>query len=234
MTEPVDTSPSADLDRLHARFWAAAGSVNFSPLDAPELTGDVFKGGDTSDVARLPPSDLPAAVRALRYGRYSCLFGLLPDKPTLGAVNDCLRRFRNQCVVARSYLAPNEALDLQGILLGPRGSEPDDDWKAVALTVERDDRVARKFVWLRPIDPAGDDASFADVISRTVLARPWVSDDTFTMAALDNLNRVAAEAQASVPRTTVDKWVSLALTERDDPDGLVDKLIAAWAERGQA
>jgi hypothetical protein len=137
-------------------------------------------------------------------------------------------------VVARSYLTPNEALDLQGILLGSRASEPDDDWKAVALLVERDDRVARKFVWLRPGDPDGDDASFADVIRRTVLARPWISGATFTMAALDNLNKVAAQAQASVPRTTVDRWVNLALTERDEPDALVDKLIAAWTERGRA
>jgi hypothetical protein len=233
MTEPVETSPIADLDRLHSRLWAAAAAVNFSPVDAPQLTVDVFKGGDASDVARLPPTDLPPTVRAMSFGRYSWLLGLLPDQPTIEAVNDCLRRFRNQCIVARSYLAPNEALDLQGILLGPRASEPDDDWKAVALTVERDDRVARKFVWLRPVDPAGDDVSFADVISRTVLARPWISEATFTMAALDNINRVAAQAQASVPRTTVDKWVNLALTERDDPDALVDKLILAWTERGQ-
>lgn len=232
MIDPSPPSPTEELDSLASRLTAAAKAAGFIVQDAPDLARDVFKGGEGTDVARLSASDLPEAARALSFGRYTFVLGLLPAEPTPAAIGDCLRRFRNQCVVARSYLSPNQALDLQGILLGPRGSEPSDEWRAHALMVERDDRVARKFAWLRPIDSAGDGQSFSDLLKRTVLARPWHSEATFTMAALDNLNRVAAESQAAVPRDTVDKWVNLALTLQRDPDRLVDELIIAWHQRG--
>ncbi|WP_421933605.1 ABC-three component system middle component 1 [Phenylobacterium sp.] len=230
----TSSSPLEELNELAARLAAAAESVGFSPVAAVELERDVFKGGEGTDVARLPATDLPDTVRALSFGRYMFILGLLPVEPSPASIADCVRRFRNQCVVARSYLTPNQALDLQGLLMGPRASEPSDEWRAMSLMVERDDRVARKFVWLRPTNPEGDDISFADLLKRTVLARPWISGATFTMAALDNLNRVAAESQAAVPRDTVDRWVSLSLTVKDDPDKLVEELIKAWNERGSA
>jgi hypothetical protein len=231
---PDVTSSLATLNVLHERLASAATSVGLTASDAPELTGNIFRGGEGAEVARLPPSNLPGVVRALRLGRYAVLLGLLPDQPSIEAVEECLRRFRNQCVVARSYLSANEALDLQGVLVGPRGSEPLDDWRPLALLVERDDRVARKFAWLRPADEAADPVSFAELLKRTFLARPWKNEATFTMAALDNLNRAAAMSDASVPRDTVDEWVKLALTERADPDILVDGLVDAWKRRGQA
>jgi hypothetical protein len=134
-------------------------------------------------------------------------------------------------VIARSYLTPNEALDLQLFLVGPRGSERKSDWQPLALVIERDDRVARKLVWLRPSEPEAEEASFADFIKRTFLARPWQHDAMFTMAALDNLNRAAAIGE--VPRDTVGEWVQLALTRREDPLSLVEGLVDAWAKRGQ-
>jgi hypothetical protein len=224
----------ATLDQLHGRLATAAEKVGLSAVDAPDLTSNVFMGGSGTEAARLPASDLPSPVRALRIGCYTALLAMLPEQPSLEAVTETLRRFRNQCVVARSYLSPNEALDLQGILVGPRGSEPMDDWRPLALLVERDDRVARKFAWLRPADDSADDASFADLVKRTFLARPWVNESTFTMAALDNLNRAAAMWDASVPRDTVDEWVKLSLGPRDDPDALVSGLVEAWSRRGRS
>jgi hypothetical protein len=109
-----------------------------------------------------------------------------------------------------------------------------DDWRPLALLVERDDRVARKFAWLRPADKSADDASFGDLVKRTFLARPWVNESTFTVAALDNLNRAAAMWDASVPRDTVDEWVKLSLGPRDDPDTLVTGLVEAWSRRGRS
>jgi hypothetical protein len=103
----------------------------------------------------------------------------------------------------------------------------------MALLVERDDRVARKFAWLRPESEEADDASAADLIKRTFLARPWETHATFTMAALDNLNRAAAMWDASVPRDTVDEWVRLALGPKSDADALVEGLVDAWARRGR-
>jgi hypothetical protein len=234
MTPSTTTPWEATLDELHRRVATAAERVGLQAKNAPELTGNVFMGGEGTETARLSPSDLPSPVRSLRISRYTLLLGMLPEQPSLEAVTETLRRFRNQCVLARSYLSPNEVLDLQGILVGPRGSEPMDDWRPLALLVERDDRVARKFAWLRPADKSADDASFGDLVKRTFLARPWVNESTFTVAALDNLNRAAAMWDASVPRDTVDEWVKLSLGPRDDPDTLVTGLVEAWSRRGRS
>lgn len=233
--DSTDRTPGEDaLDDLHRRLANKAERVGLPFRDAPELLTNIFMGGEGAASAQLSPNDLLHPVRAARLGRYSVLLALLPEQPRLEAVTESVRRFRNLCVVARSYLSAEEALDLQGILIGPRGSEPQDDWGPLALLVERDDRVARKFAWLRPLDPEADDASFDDLVKRTFLARPWVNDATFTMAALDNLNRAAAMWDATVPRGTVDRWVSLSLGEREDPDALAADLVAAWTQRGRS
>lgn len=234
MNPQIPSPAETTLSDLHARLVAAAQAVDLPAVDAPHLTSNVFFGGEGSEAAQLKVGDLPHPTRALQIGRYSVLLTMLPEQPSLEAVTEALRRFRNQCVVARSYLSAYGALDLQGVLVGPRGSEPMDDWRPLALLLERDDRVARKFVWLRPAHPAADDASFADLIKRTFLARPWVNDATFTMAALDNLNRAAAMWDTSVPRDTVDEWVRLSLAPREDADTLVQGLVDTWARRGQS
>jgi len=234
MSSPSQTPSEVTLERLHTRLAAAAEAVGLAAADAPELIVNVFMGGDGTEAARLPPTDLPHPVRALRLARYTVLLAMLPQQPSLEAVTESLRRFRNQCVVARSYLSANEALDLQGVLVGPRGSEPMDEWRPLALLVERDDRVARKFAWLRPADEAADEPSFRDLVKRTFLARPWINESTFTMAALDNLNRAAAMWDTAVPRDTVDEWVKLSLGPRADSDALVQGLVDAWARRGRS
>lgn len=225
MAAPTPTSADLTLDWLHQRLREVAVQVELPYTDAPELTGNVFLGGDGAEAARIAAGDLPHPVRALRIGRYAVVLAMLPDQPSLEAVTESLRRLRNQCVVARSYLSTNEALDLQAIIVGPRGSEPVDDWRPLGLLVERDDRVARKFAWLRPAAEAADEVSFKDLIKRTFLARPWKNDATFTMAALDNLNRAAAMWDTTVPRDTVDEWVKLSLAPRDDADTLVQGLV---------
>ena len=234
MDMPVAMPGETPLEEVCRRLKSVAANVGLLAVDAPDLASTVFRGGDGSEAARLRPSDLPHPVRALRIGRYAVVIAMLPAQASVEAVNETLRRFRNQCVVARSYLSTIEALDLQGILVGPRGSEPIDDWRPLSLLVERDDRVARKFAWLRPADEAADDASFSDLVKRTFLARPWINDATFTMAALDNLNRAAAMWDTTVSRDTVDEWVRLSLEPSDDADTLVEGLVATWSRRGKA
>jgi hypothetical protein len=238
METAAPTPSDQTLQNLCDRLKAAAVEVGLAGAEAPELAGQVFLGGDGAESTRLRPSDLPHPVRALKIGRYSIVVTMLPEQPSVEAVTEALRRFRNQCVVARSFLSANEALDLQGVLVGPRGSESADEWTPLALLVERDERVARKFAWLRPAggkadDGKAEDASFRDLIKRTFLARPWINESTFTMAALDNLNRAAAMWDTTVSRDTVDEWVKLSLEPRDDPDTLVQALVDTWSRRGQ-
>lgn len=232
MTEQSVAPPTeAPLDWVQAALTAAAVSVELAVEPAPQLASAVFRGGEDAAAAKLDESERPAAVRGLRVGRYAVLLGLLPETPSSEAVMETLRRYRNQCVIARSYLTPNEALDLQLFLIGPRGSEPSDDWQPLALIVERDERVARKLAWLRPVQASADEASFADFLKRTFLARPWKHQAVFTMAALDNLNKVAAFG--NVPRDTVGEWIRLALTQSSDPPALVEGLVDAWSRRGR-
>jgi len=223
-------STAEDLDRLRDRVAGAAQAIGFEPVEAPAVTGRAFKGGEGTESATLSASDLPTETRALRFDRYTFLLALLPDEPALAGVEEAVRRFRNQCVIARSFLPANQALDLQGILMAPRGSDQDDDWRAVSLMVERDDRVVRKFVWLRPKSEAEEDASFEALLRRSALARPWDSDAEFTMAALDNINKLVAETSA-VQRDLMDDWIKLALEDDGNPDELVDQLIEAAKAR---
>lgn len=116
--------------------------------------------------------------------------------------------------------------------MGPRGSERVTSWASLALQVERDERVARKLTWLRPTDPAADSESLSEFMKRTFLARPWIHEADFTMAALDSLNRLATLADSSMPRNTVSEWIQLALSKTNDSDALVEGLVAAWVRRG--
>jgi len=165
----------------------------------------------------------------LQIGRYAVLLTLLPEAPDEEGMCDVVRRVRNQCVVARSYLSPPAALDLHAILLGPRGSEGVDRWRALALIAERDERVARKLVWLRPLDARADEQSFGDFVKRSFLARPWLTDAIFSMAPLDNVSRAAT--YGDIPRDTAGEWVRLASEPDIDPDLLVEKLVVAWQRR---
>jgi hypothetical protein len=233
MTDQVKPSPGVETLRWVEHALAlCAGKIKLNVRAVPELASQAFEGGQESPSARLEARDLPSIVRGLQIGRYAVLLGLLPEVAREDEIVETLRRFRNQCVVARSHLSPNAALDLQLILVGPRGSEPSDPWHALALMVERDERVARKLVWLRPVEAAKDAESFDDFTKRTFLARPWEHEGFFSMAPLDNIGRAATEGE--VPRTTAGEWIKLATEIQSDPAALVDGLVAAWARRGAA
>lgn len=225
--------PDATLAALAARLAAAAKPLDLPLRSADELVGTAFRGGTGSAAATIKPGDLPSTCRGLQIGRYTLVLGVLPETPSLNAVSECVRRYRNQCVVARSYLSPNAALDLLLILMGPAGSEASSHWQSAALMVERDDRVARKLVWLRPETASGDDASFAEFASRTFLARPWHRAKHVDPAQLDQLN-TAEHSPIALPRTTAQAWEAAALHAEEDPERTVTEIVAAWAQRGAA
>ncbi len=205
---------------------AAAAGMDVVP--APNLVGPGL-GRAEAAAAVVEPRDLPSVARGIKLGRYAVVLGLLPDATGDREIADTMRRYRNQCVVARSKLSPTAALDLTLILVGPRGSASKDSWQSVALGVERDDRVSRKLVWLRPDEPRADAASLASFVKRTFLARPWDVEAVFSVATLDAVS-VLTEPD-DLPQDTVGKWTKLASEIRDDPEALVAALVAAWSER---
>lgn len=214
------------------RLRKSAVALGLQVVDRAELVSATFNGGSTNSNS-LSLTDLPAEAHAIQIDRFNIVLSLLPDVPTMEAVLETLRRCRNQCVVARSYLSTNEALDLQLMLLAPRASERLEAWRALALMVERDDRVARKLAWLRPEDPQRDEESFADFLKRTFLARPWVSaEGQFEDAELDELSGAGATAPG-LPRTTAEEWERIALDGKNSPDDIVAALVKAWERRVQ-
>ena len=229
-TETDAGMPGRDaLDWAAAAFAAHATRAGLVCADAPRLVADAFDGRRGEAVSELEPRDLPSLRRGLSIGRHSVVLGLLPETVDDRRLSESIRRHRNQCVVARSTLAPNAVLDITLALIGPRGSEGKDVWRAAALAIERDDRVARKLVWLRPDDPAADVESFAAFASRTFLARPWATTARFSVAALDD---IAADFDGSgAPRDTAGRWIRLAVERGGEPDSLVEGLVEVWKGR---
>ncbi|MBB2932058.1 ABC-three component system middle component 1 [Paraburkholderia silvatlantica] len=230
MSDTTSSSPAQEsLDAGERLLCGHAAELGLASERRPLYAGHIFAGASDTQSARLEPSDLPNHVRGLQIGRYAVLLTLLPEAPNEEGIDDVLRRVRNQCVVARSYLSSAVALDLHVIMLGPRGSEGVDRWKALALIVERDERVARKLVWLRPRDASADDQSFVDFAKRSFLARPWITGAVFSMAPLDNVSRAAVFHE--VPRDTAGEWLRLASEPGIDSDSLVEQLVASWQRR---
>ena len=231
MTDSETLSPG--LADFADRLRHAALKLDLKVEDRPELASATFNGGSAKSTT-LSPTDLPAESHAMRIDRFNIVLGILPDVSAMEAVLETLRRYRNQCVVARSFLGTNETLDLQLMLLGPRASERREAWRAMELMVERDDRVARKLAWLRPEDPLNDEESFADFLKRTFLARPWVhAEGQFEDVALDELSG-SSETTPGLPRTTASEWERIALDETKTPDDIVAALVKSWGRRSQA
>lgn len=225
----VQWSPS--LTSFADRIRESALKVALNVIDRPEIAGRAFSGAATSSTT-LDPTDLPAESFGLGIGRYTVIIGLLPSVPTLESVRETLRRYRNQCVVARSFLNANQSLDLQLMLIGPRGSEQQDAWRALALMVERDDRVARKLAWLQPLDSGRDEESFSEFVKRSFLARPWAKAIAFEDVALDELSEPSSIG-GGLPRSTADEWERIALDSDKSSDEIVLALVKAWGRRGE-
>jgi hypothetical protein len=221
MTDPVA--------EFLARTISAAAELGLPAAVRPELASADFRGGAGEDV--LTGAQLPLEVSTASIGRVPILFGRLPNSPEVALVRDAVRRYVNQAVVARSHLSPEQALDLQLWLLGPEGSEDDPDWRALALAIERDDRVARKLVWLPPAAAEEPGEAFAGFIARTFLARPWKAFPQQPSGQLDRLSAlVAVAADLDIERSVLDRWFELAASELEDGPELVDALVEAWPE----
>ncbi|GAB2863300.1 hypothetical protein GCM10027277_34960 [Pseudoduganella ginsengisoli] len=119
---------------------------------------------------------------------------------------------------------------MQLILVGPRGSAADSDWLALALSIERDDRVARKLVWLLPDTPEEDGESYDQFIKRTFLAKPWSEPDQLGNQALDKLSDANVKVDG-LSHSLVDEWKRIALDQEKTPDEIVEALVKAWEVR---
>ncbi|PMS32806.1 hypothetical protein B0G57_1212 [Trinickia symbiotica] len=185
---------------------------------AVELVGNRFNSEFLSEAVssiKRHDDDLPKAVRVARIDDIPLLIGELSGTALRASIEPQLRRYRNQAIIARSWLAA-EAPNLQLFLIGPRGAFSRSDWRQLASEIEADDRTCRKLVWLFDQAPTVDDAEA--FLTRTFVARPWPTQQQQVL-----LDTVASYA---LP----DGWEE-AVDDKDlDFDGLVEALIELEAK----
>lgn len=219
---------STQLEDFVRRTINAAANAQVAFKRRPELVSGDFRGGFGEKVLR--GSNLPTEVDTGTLGRHSILFGCLPPSPDVEIVRDNVRRLRNQAVVARSHLPVEQALDIQIWLVGSIGSQDNPEWRALALAIERDDRVARKLVWLPPQREDELESDFSVFIARTFLARPWKASAPQGSAQLDRLaGLLAVAADLGIESATLEEWFEQASNpELSDGSELVDHLVESW------
>lgn len=211
------------------RVTRAARNVSVSFARREDLESREFRGGKGEPA--LQAALLPDEVVGATLGRTPVLFATLPDTYNNQLVAETVRGLRNQSVIARSYLRTEQVVDLQLWLSGPAASLEDPSWRSLAVVIERDDRVARKLVWLRSLDIQQWGASFESFIARTFLARPWKSAPQQPHAKLDRLSALLSVAsEVGVDPAVLRRWFDVAESTEDYESGadLVDQLIAAW------
>tara|TARA_R110002020_G_scaffold993_6_gene4939 strand:- start:7913 stop:8551 length:639 start_codon:yes stop_codon:yes gene_type:complete len=199
----------ADLLLQAARRIGARVAGGAIELVGTRFNSEVLSEASVSSITR-HDNDLPKAVTAARVDDIPVLIGELSGTALRASIEPQLRRYRNQTVIARSWLAA-EAPNLQLFLIGPPGSYSRSDWRQLAGEIEADDRTCRKLVWLFDQAPTLDDAE--RFLARTFVARPWPAQH----------QQVLLDTVASY--TLPDGWEEVADDKELDFDGLVEALI---------
>ena len=132
------------LNRLKREFWDAACRLGHQPVLDKEHSHIIYLDYFVIVLGILESSDRESAWKAVD--------SLLDDVLAL-------RRTYN----------PAKASDIYMIMAAPLGSADMSDWKLLAAEIERDDRLARKHIWL----PNADGSNFEALIEASFLAKPW-------------------------------------------------------------
>lgn len=225
-------------EALIRRAEAAAERENGPDLtvlrDPPEMgrkrlaaTALVAQVSDAQPDAEPLPGTLPDRHVSVLIGPWPVLIGDLG--PDAGQAADALRRYLNQAAIAWSHLG-HRGEDLLLLLVGPMGSEQDDDWQQVQRTIERDDRVCRKLVWLPPAEAESIGASLEKrVLTRTFLARPWAEAVTTEgggdLAALTDDALIRLFVEAGLTEDQAKSW--FATLSADDDADIAPRLMEA-------
>jgi hypothetical protein len=127
--------------------------------------------------------DLPDLVAASRIDETPVLVGELKGPPDRAVIEEQMRRYRNQAMIARSWLG-EEGPNLQLFLISPAGGRGSQDWRQRAAQIEADDRICRKLVWMMESTATLEGA--VEFMGRTFAARPWTQGEGMPKA-LDEL-----------------------------------------------
>ncbi len=117
----------------------------------------------------LPSGPPQASVCALQIDQARVLLAALHGPVQRDEVLARVDVLLESVLALRKGLTAAAAVDLYLLLLAPEGSSTDPAWQALANEIERDDRMARKHVWL----PNAEGSNVKEFLAATFLACPW-------------------------------------------------------------
>ncbi|MCJ2130619.1 ABC-three component system middle component 1 [Methylobacterium sp. E-045] len=207
-------------DVLRDKLIASAQQIGWSATIEPDFVSPKFRGRQDASAASLPENTI-----GLRLGAYPALVGPIALK-TSEDMQVSLKALHNQMVIARSYMRAEEVINAHIMLcVTTTGSQA--DWRGIIDLAERDETVCRKVIWMPDADAL--DTSYEHFLARTFLAQPWRSLDAVLNAPLDHNQGLAERilVRHGLSEPAAERWVKLADTYKDDPDGLIPQLVAA-------
>lgn len=222
-----------ELDALVEAMAARAGELGLTVTKDPahmlerRLPAEALAQPLAQDAVPvdIDPDYLPDILRAMTAGYHAVLLGWLGDTADPAAVQERLRRYHYQALIARSWLGA-KGEDLQLFLVGPAGADAKPEWRRVAHQIERNERVCRKVVWLPPAD-GSIEASLAFFLSRTYLARPW-KGGAARQEALDRMAHLFSTiADHEFSEDMARQWLALLEQEQVAREELAAALVAA-------
>lgn len=163
------------------------------------------------------------SARVVQIDHHTVVLGMLRAPPEATALREAIMAqvddYLDEVLRLRKSYSATKASDLYLMLAAPMGKEADVAWQALAAEIERDDRLARKHVWL----PDAEGGNFTQFLEETFLACPWQSeagqDD-----ALDLLS-----AEVAMP----DGWKQALLDPELEGIKLVEALLALETQQEQ-
>lgn len=205
---------------LRDKLIASAKSLGWQATIEPDFGSPKFRGRQDASAASLPETAI-----GLRLGAYPLLVAPIPLNSS-EEMQTSLKALHNQMVIARSYMRAEEVINAH-IMLCVTATDSKADWRGIIDLAERDETVCRKVVWMPEKDAL--DASYDLFLARTFLAQPWRSLEAVLNAPLDHNQGLAERilVRHGLSEPTAKRWVALAETYKDDPDGLIPQLVAA-------
>lgn len=210
------------LDTLikEAKAYGWRCELNPDPLIRATFRPLSLVGADAIAPAALLQSSNKGTIydrQAASIGEYSVIIGSLGESWLEAA--EAKDAHYEQAARARTWLDGYRQENLYLMLVGPSGSCDTRQWNDFAYSVERDESVCRKLVWLPP--KPGDEFvhSIKRFCCRTFLARPWRLGEF--EAELDPLQALIRQAGAKLPHA----WANLLQQGISPGSELADQLI---------
>jgi hypothetical protein len=176
------------LNRLKEEFWdAAVNGLGYEPVLDMKRSHIIYLDHFVIVLGELESADRESALNAVD--------NLLDDVLEL----------------RRGY-TPAKASDIYMIMAAPLGSTNSAAWRLLVAEIERDDRLARKHIWL----PNADGSNFEELIEASFLAKPWNT-------APEDANKLKLLNQGvDIP----DGWKAVLLDSDLEGLALAEKLVA--------